>query len=215
MKTRFILAILTIFIAFYGCSVWGVRGNGRIKDQNRNVSEFNRIDAGGAFTIKVEVGKAPSVRIAAEENLLGYIRTSVKGNTLVIDTKKNLSPRKEIKILITTPSLSYIEASGANDIRIIGIKGDSFEANLSGAGTLDLSGEAKRFDADLSGAGTINAKDLIARNVSISVSGAASAEVFAKETLDASVSGVGSISYYGNPENTKTTVSGVGSINRK
>ena len=58
-------------------------------------------------------------------------------------------------------------------------------------------------------------KRLRARRVSISVSGAASADVYAREYLDASVSGVGSIDFYGNPDKTNTSVSGVGSITRK
>jgi hypothetical protein len=75
--------------------------------------------------------------------------------------------------------------------------------------------EVDRLRAELSGAGNIDARELKAKEVRVSVSGAASADVYAKEYLDASVSGVGSIDYYGNPAKVKTDVSGVGSISRK
>ncbi len=215
MKTRIILAALLAVVSFSACTVWGVRGNGRLKDQNRNVEEFSRIDAGGAFTIKVYIGKAPSLQINAEENLLQYIKTSVKGGTLYIDTKKNLNPKKNIELRITTPSLRSIEISGANDVEVVGINEKEFSVNLSGAGNVDLKGIADRVRAELSGAGNIDARELKAKDVVICVSGAASADVYAKESLDASVSGVGSIDYYGNPEKTRTNVSGVGSITRK
>ncbi len=215
MKLRIALMFLITSFVITSCTFWGVRGNGRVKTENRNVSEFTKIDASGAYSIKIKVGESPSLRIKAEENLLSLIRTKVKGNTLVIDNKKNLSPRKELLIEITTRDLTSIDCSGANDIEVIGINTDRFEVDLSGAGSIELEGEVEKFYGDLSGAGSINARSLIANKVYISVSGAASASVHAKEFLDATVSGVGSIDYYGNPQNTKTNVSGVGSITRK
>ncbi|MHB8906840.1 MAG: head GIN domain-containing protein [Melioribacteraceae bacterium] len=215
MKTKLISTVLLLAFVLSGCGFWGVRGNGRIKDESRKVAEFRKIEAGGAFSIHVKVGPATSIRISAEENLLGYIRTNVKGNTLVIDTRKNISPRKQILIEITTPYLNDIEVSGANDIEIEGINETEFDVDLSGAGNIHLIGEVEKLRAELSGAGNINARELKAKEVLISVSGAASADVYATKYLDASVSGVGSIDYYGNPEKTRTNVSGVGSITRK
>ena len=215
MKIRTLILILIAGAAFTSCSVWGVRGNGRVREENRNITEFTRLEAGGAYSIKVYVGKTASLKISAEENLLPLIKTTVRGNTLSIETKKSLSPRKEIRIILTTPNLTSLEVSGANNVEAYGINCDEFDAELSGAGSVDLEGKAERFRAELSGAGNINAKNLKAKDVSVSVSGAASADVYAKESLDASVSGVGSIDYYGDPMKTKTNVSGVGSISRK
>lgn len=215
MKTKLLLFSLLIITSFSACTVWGVRGNGKMREQSRTIEEFTRIDAGGAFTIKVYVGKSNSLKINAEENLLQYIKTNVENGTLHIDSKKNLNPKKDIEIRITTPNLASIEASGANNVYVVGLNEKEFFVSLSGAGNVDLKGIADKLRAEISGAGNIDAKELKARDVIISVSGAASADVFAKEALDASVSGVGSIDYYGNPEKTRTNVSGVGSITRK
>jgi len=215
MKRRVILLSLLAVFVITGCGFWGIRGNGRVREETRNISEFTRLDASGAFTIKIKVGESPYLKISAEENLLKLIRTIVKGNTLIIDTRKNISPRKEIRIYVTTPDLESIDCSGANNIVAKDISADYFDVDLSGAGSIDLYGEVNRLSADISGAGSIDAKNLKANDVSISVSGAASADVFAREFLDASVSGVGSIDFYGDPKKTNTSVSGVGSISRK
>lgn len=215
MKSRIISLIVLLSVIVSGCGFWGVRGNGKVKEETRNVMDFEKIDAGGAFSIRVVVGPQTSLKITAEENLLSYIRTNVKGNTLVIDTRKNISPRKEILITITTPDLRSVDVSGANNVAVDGIKGVDFNVELSGAGSIKLNGEVEKIRAGISGAGSIDAKNLKAQDVHVSVSGAASADVYASKTLDASVSGVGSINYYGNPENTKTNVSGVGSISRR
>jgi hypothetical protein len=215
IKSKIIIFVTLLGFVVSGCGFWGIRGNGRVKDETRTIEDFQRIQAGGAFTIKINVGQPTTLKISAEDNLLGYIKTNVKGNTLIIDTRKNISPRKEILIEITTPELVVVDASGANNITVHGIKGTHFNVDLSGAGNISLSGVVEKFNAELSGAGNINAKELKAKVVHVSVSGAASADVYAKESLDASVSGVGSIDYYGNPPDTKTNVSGVGSISRK
>ncbi|KAF0153346.1 MAG: hypothetical protein FD143_423 [Ignavibacteria bacterium] len=215
MKTKFLLVLLLAVVSLSACTVWGVRGNGKMREQNRSSEVFDKIEAGGAFTINVFVGKAASIKINAEENLLKYIKTNVYDGTLFIKSQKSLNPRKELEIFITTPSLTALEVSGANNVDVVGINEKEFIVKLSGAGNIDLKGTAERLRAEISGAGNIDAKELKARDVMISVSGAASADVYAKEILDASVSGVGSIDYYGNPEKTRTNVSGVGSITRK
>jgi len=214
MKNKILLIILFSVITV-GCTFWGVRGNGKIKTETRLIENFKRIDVSGSFTVKIQVGEQTSLKIKGEENLLPLIKTQVRGTTLILDTKKSLSPRKELLILVTTPELEGMDCAGANDILVEGIKTNSFEIDLSGACSIELNGIAEKFIADLSGAGSINAKNLEASKVYISVSGAASANVFAREFLDASVSGVGSIDFFGNPNKTNTNVSGVGSINRK
>lgn len=215
MKNKALILILILLTVFNACTFWGVRGNGKIKTQVRTIQSFDRLEVGGAFNIKVEVGKEPSLKIQAEENLLPLIKTSVINGNLIIETKKGLNPRKEIKILVTTPNINYVDVSGANSLQIFNIDEEMFEVNLSGAGSIYLNGKVEKLSADLSGAGSIDSKDLIANEVEISVSGAASADVFAKGKIDASVSGVGSINYYGNPKKVNSNVSGVGSINRK
>lgn len=215
MKRTFLILSLAVAALMTGCRMWGIRGNGSIRHEERDISSFEEIEAAGAYTIDIEVGESTSLNISAEENLLKYIKTEVHGNTLVIDNKKSISPRKEIRIKITTPDLTAIESSGANTIRAYNIKAERFKADLSGAGNITLEGEAGRVRLELSGAGGINAKRLKARDVRIEVSGASNADVYASEYLDASVSGVGSIDFYGDPKKVNTNVSGVGSITRK
>lgn len=215
MKTKLTFILLICVFILSGCGFWGVRGNGKIITEDRNISEFTKLEVGGAYSIKVICGKEASLTISAEENLLPLIRTSVKGNALKIDTKRNISPRKEIVIEITVNELQSLECSGANNINVERINAQDFDVELSGAGNIDLKGETEILHAEISGAGHIDSRELKAKDVYISVCGAANASVYASNFLDASVSGVGSIDYYGNPRNTKTNVSGIGSIIRK
>jgi len=116
--------------------MWGVRGNGNVNEEVRKVANFNKIYVGGAFSVKIRIAEKYSLKISAEENLLGLIRTRVRGDILDNDTKKTLSPRKEVSIYITTPDLNYINSSGANNVYAEGINSEYFEVNLRVQGML-------------------------------------------------------------------------------
>jgi len=215
MKSKSIFLILILFAALTGCKVWGVRGSGDIESETRNIEEFTSLDIGGAFCVKVIVGRDASLKISGDDNLLKYVRTRIKGDRLIIDTKKDIRPREDMKLYITTNELEELSSSGANDILVKGIDSERFTIDLSGAGNIVAVGNADKVEIEISGAGNIDTRELYAEEVVVSLSGACNADVYASEYLDAQVSGVGNIDYYGDPEDTDLDVSGIGSINRK
>lgn len=215
MRIRIYFLALILGISLAGCRIGGVRGNGNVETEVRDVADFTEVELAGEFVVSIEAGKDYFVEIKADDNLLGYISTKVHGNRLVVDTKKNLNPRDEIRVKIQTPHLESIIASGACDIYARDIDEERFDFDMSGACSVELAGVADRVQMEVSGAGSIDARDLRARDVRVYLSGAASADVYATESLDASVSGVGSVNFYGDPSDVNMDVSGVGSINRK
>ena len=64
----------------------------------------------------------------------------------------------------------------------------------------------------MSGAGDLEAYDLVSKYCKITLSGIGSAEIFVEEELEASISGVGGISYRGNPNKVRDDISGLGRI---
>jgi len=215
MKIRYFLLLAVLIVSLGGCRFWGIRGSGDIETENRNVEEFDSIDASGAFKIYATIGDKHSLSVTADDNLLRYIVTKVRNGKLLLDTKRDLSPRRDIVITITVKNIKQIEASGACEIFVENINNDFLEIDMSGASDIKLQGSSDKFSVYLSGAGNVDAKNLIAKKVKISLSGASDAVVHATESLDAEVSGVGSVDYYGDPDKVVTDVSGVGSINRK
>ncbi|OGU61573.1 MAG: hypothetical protein A2V66_07620 [Ignavibacteria bacterium RBG_13_36_8] len=215
MKVKSLLLLLILVISLVGCRLWGVRGSGHLKTEVRDVEDFSEVEIGGEFVVEIVIGESRNLEITAEDNLLKYIETRVSGDKLIIDTKKNLAPRKQMKIKISNPNLEGIESSGANDIYASGINENQFRVDLSGAGTVEVKGEAERVYLSVSGAGSLDCRNLLSKHTKVELSGAASADVYASESLDAEVSGVGSIDFYGDPEDVRSNVSGVGSISRK
>ena len=104
-----------------------------------------------------------------------------------------------------------VMVSGAGDLSLSG-NFDSISATVSGAGDLYMKGQAKLLDAMVSGAGDLVAKDLDAQTAKVTVSGAGDARVHAIASMDAAVSGVGSIVYSGDPQDRKVRITGTGSV---
>lgn len=211
-KILFVLLVSTLFVS---CKLTGIKGNGDLITETRAIEDFIKLDVSGNFDVEVIVGKPLSLEIVAESNLMKYIKTKVKNNTLYILTKENLRPREDLKIIVSVSKLEAIECSGVNDVIAQGVNSDKFEIDLSGAASINISGSANRLYIDVSGAADLLAKELITEDVRIDVSGAANAEIYANNSCDADVSGAGYIELYGNAQDVNMNISGAGSLERK
>ena len=106
-----------------------------------------------------------------------------------------------------------MDVSGAAEVEIHDFAGGRFSFKVSGAAELSMNGEVDDLEIRVSGAGDIDTRDLQAKHVKVRLSGAGNANITATESLDAEVSGVGNIDYWGDPEKKHTSVSGLGNIN--
>ncbi|MCX6150104.1 MAG: DUF2807 domain-containing protein [Ignavibacteriales bacterium] len=206
---------ITTLLYFVGCNGIGVHGSGIIKDEYRDVESFDGIEVSGFYDIHIQCGEKPGLKIIGDDNILPLIKTNIENGTLHIWNKKNISPRKKIRFEITTDNISSLNSSGANRIIVQNINNDELEVEVSGAGTTKLEGKTEYLNINLSGAANIKADKLKAKKVTVEISGASSADVYASEELRAEISGVGNINYYGNPQDVKKSISGLGSINQK
>jgi|WetSurMetagenome_2_1015567.scaffolds.fasta_scaffold56677_3 hypothetical protein len=218
MKIKNLIITIAAFIStFYilGCNGFGIHGSGIIKDEERDIKSFEAIDVNGAYDVEIKIGEKPYLTITGDDNIIPLIKTVVKNNVLHIWSKKNISPRRKIKIEISTNELNNISSSGANRILATNINSHEFEVEVSGACSIKLVGKSVYLNVNLSGASNINSEHLKADRVKVDLSGASNATVFASEELSAGVSGVGTVNYYGNPKLISKRISGLGSINQK
>src|SRR5690606_17890905 len=103
--------------------------------------------------------------------------------------------------------------SGAGSIKL-SLKINELDLNLSGAGVLEVSGQANSQIVNLSGAGALEAKDLESQYCEINISGVGNAKVNVVKDLNATISGLGNIEYFGNPEKISQNVSGMGKVKK-
>ncbi len=240
MKTvkKTITAALVLFMITLtqSCVINGVNaisGDGNVESRSYEIDKFNVLKLGGSFNVIITEGTQEKLVIKTDENLYQYLNVESGNNVLSIYSDRDIVLRPtKLEIHLTYTALEQVLVSGACKLKSeTTIRSDSFMLNISGAGageldveaeklrtkvsgaaSLTLTGTATTHEASLSGASSLKANDLITENTVIKLSGAGSATVHATETLDANLSGVGSIKYSGDPKTKQTDVSGIGRI---
>ncbi len=214
MFKKNILLLLFIFI-FLGCYEHGLKGSGILTSDERALPVFNEIKLGGAYKVNIFFDKEYKIKLSGDDNILPYATTNVQGKILQIDTDKKYRSQRDITLNIYTPSLEKISLSGAGTVNVPGLNTESFITETSGAGNINLSGYVKYLTISLSGTGKVDAKKLNTYNAKVRISGAGSVDINTENELDATLSGVGSINYYGEPKSIKKNISGIGSIKKR
>jgi hypothetical protein len=217
MKKATLLVILAALVAaFSACHLGkGVKGSGNLKTEKRDLPAFKAIDTTGAYEVEVMCQKPASFEIEADDNILPLIKTDVRAGVLYVTSEKSYNPSRAVRLRISLPELTAVSSRGAGDVTIQDAKSDDLRIESMGAASIKAAGKVKNATISSSGAGDIDANRLQAEKARVTVAGAASVSVYATEQLDVSVSGVGSVTYGGNPKTVNKSVSGIGSVNQK
>lgn len=208
---RITILLVGAIAVIAGCSRPGIKGDEVVTTQNRQITDFYTLKADGAYQITWSSGK-PAITISTDQNLLPLITTSVTGDTLHINVTENLRPTKGITINISSVSLKEVQLSGAVSLTASNVSGSDLKLESIGASSINVEGSVTNLEANFAGASSLDAKALQTQTGRVSMSGACSADVTVTESLDASISGAGAITYGGNPKTVEKNVSGAGII---
>jgi len=216
LSSAFIIAALLsspVYAKNFFCN--GTTGSEDLETREIDLEAFNEIRVSDVFEVKISFGKERSVKLRIDDNLFDSIGLRIWDKRLAVKFDQRICPSQRPKLDIVMPSLIAMDVSGAVDTRINHFSGDSFEFELSGAGSLRIDGKVDSLKLQVSGAGDIKARNLVAKNADVDLSGAGSADIHVTEKLVAEVSGVGSVKYWGDPKHTSKEVSGIGSIHAR
>lgn len=182
----------------------------------RSVGAFHAVDLAGTLEVDVTLGKPASVEVTGDPDLVAKVVTTVKDGVLVISTPelRNHKQRRDshLRAFVTAPDLTALSISGTGAMKVTGIANDRLAINLGGTGALTASGTTRELVVDVGGTGEVAAKQLTARDVVVDVGGTGAARLFASRSLEARISGTGSVHVSGHPTKIKKSVSGLGSI---
>ena len=187
-------------------------------EQTRTVAPFSTVSNSGPVSVHIEVGKAQSIVVSGSDELVGDLLTEVVGNELKLhmrhDTTNFNSHHDSLRVTITVPQLTAFTMAGAGETVITHMSGDALDVRFGGAGSLKADGSVRNLTLNVGGVGSIDTRDLHAESATVNVGGVGSVKVWASARLDASVGGVGSLTYYGDPKSVNTNGGGLGSISR-
>ena len=235
---RLLSALLILFLCS-SCQFMGhrrVNGNGVRSTQSRNVSSFDRVEVTGSMDVELAQAGTPGVRVETDENLQEYIETEVEGNTLHIRTRNgvNLRQRTGLRVYVSAASYRELEVTGSSNVSGSGkLSGDRFrlrvtgsgnarfdldmpqvDVEVTGSGTVTLSGATRTFRCETHGSGSIEAFGLLSEETRVEIFGSGDAEVFASKKLEVEVSGSGDVAYKGTAAIVHKEVHGSGSVKK-
>ncbi|MEP6676865.1 MAG: head GIN domain-containing protein [Ferruginibacter sp.] len=228
--------LLTLILAaavFSSCH--HITGSGNIITEKRSTADFHAISVSAG--IEVELHNGPTnVVVEADDNVIRYINTTVKGNTLKIYiTGHNNFTDAHLKVLVSANGITALDAASAAEIKVKDILSgvDKIDFNVSSAGKINaevdapsiavegssagdihLKGRTKDLRANSSSAATIQAGDLMTETANVEVSSGAKADVHSSVSLNANASSGGDISYRGGGNAVINSSSG-GSVHKR
>lgn len=175
------LALLALIFSLLACNVIvgdnqvgeTVTGSGPVVEQVREVSGFSGVELAMTGTLHITMGDTSSLRIEAQENLMEYIQTEVRGDTLRIQTppRINVKVTRPIQYYLTVENLEEIEVSSSGDIEATGITSDSFSIRINSSGKVTIDSlDCSSLDVRISSSGDTNISSLTAEKLSVDIS---------------------------------------------
>ena len=183
-------------------------------DQVRNVTPFKTVDARGPVSVVIEVGKPLGLRIEGDARFIERVTTEIVNGELRLGYKEknNVNIKDGDRVIVSVPELTAFRGEGAGLVKLNNVRTDAFDVNYRGAGSLQMTGQVNRLQLNVEGVGEVVARDLVAQDANVSFRGIGEVSVHAKNRLNASVQGMGSLVYYGNPRSLSKSVAGIGNV---
>jgi hypothetical protein len=219
MVVERVLCVGCAALALSACDYKYVHSRTSAASETRAVGSFDAIEFEGDARLEITVGEPAEVIVHGSRSVIGRTETRVDGNTLHIEVqRKDWSwgkDRQRLTLQIKVPQLRLLELDGGNDVRLSGFKGGQSSITVHGAARIRARGELDQLTVLLAGAGHADLSRLVVNNAKVTVDGVGSVFVHSKQTLDATMNGVGAIFYSGTPSQVNSSMNGLGTISRR
>lgn len=225
--------------ALTGCGVSGprVQGSGQWVQEERQASDFERLDVndGIELTVVVDPSQPHKVRVVGDDNLVALLRTEKAGTDslfihFLTEEVGSWSSSNPLRVEVTMPKLEAVtrsgggtvdvsgsvvspelftlETSGGGTVKLRGLDTASFKLDVSGGGDVTVEGSAAEVTSNTSGGVKLRARELSARVATLSSSGGGSTEMRVSDSLRVEASGGGEVRILGRPAVTQKDLSG-------
>jgi len=209
---------LMISLLFTSCFP-GIRGNGNVVKNERQVGMFESISASAGIEVVLIQDSVLKVVVEADDNLQDNIKTEVSNGELKIYPEKRIRSSKAKKVFVTFKTIHSLDASSGSVIKTQSdLKLLSFDLSASSGakidlvlvvndltvegnsgGDIDLSGSADNLSVDGSSGVNIKASDLQSKTCNAGASSGATLKIYVSEKIIAKSSSGGNIRVAGNP----------------
>jgi hypothetical protein len=204
---------VVLAVALAGC------GGGPRVIETREVAPFDRIEVSDDLEVEVVPGGGTDLQVRAGEDVMDRVRTDSSAGLLrlhLVDRGIVIGPDPlgDVRIRVGADDVRGVKIEGSGNVTLIGVREDTLDLEVEGAGEIDANGSVEELNATIQGAGDANLAGLQARTARITVQGAGDADLNVTDALDVTVQGAGDVSYRGDPS-VSSEIQGAGDISRE
>ena len=209
-------------------------GSGHIVTVPLSFRNFKKIHLSHAFKARIDKGSSYSVRLEIDDNIEPYVCAYQSADEIHIGLENNSYRNTTLTVIIETPDVSLIDASGAPSVSLSGFElshrvelagsgASVFKGNLTaselvltltGSSTVELTGGAGELDIVGIGAMVLHLFDFPVKTCKATLSGGSVSNVSVSDLLEVSLSGGSVFRYKGNPSLRIVSVTGGSIIQR-
>ena len=204
----------------------GQPGSGNIVTEPRTGLGFTRVLFESVGDVTVTRGAEHSIVVEADDNLLGYLETTVEEDILRVSTTENMdiAPSRSPQFRITMPEVSEVELSGVGNVDVDVVDSEIFSVALTGVGDITVgSVDVDLLLFDVSGVGNVTlegkaseqrgvvhgpcqylAEDLETERTMLQASGGSSTVIWVTVSLDVEAVDLADVAFYGSPDVSQT-----------
>jgi hypothetical protein len=184
--------------------------------ESREVSGFTGVELTSIGDLHIEQTGTESLTIDADADVLPKLTSNVSDGVLELGVAPGttVATTRRIVYRLTVTTLDSIAVSGVGDATVSRLRADRLTIEINGAGEVTLAGTVDSQAVTIRGTGDYDGEDLQSATAKVTIDTAGNAVLRVSDRLDATVSGVGSVEYIGDPRVTKD-ISGVGSVKQR
>jgi hypothetical protein len=205
----------------FGNSNQSLAASGHQITQNRPVSGVKSVNLATNVDLEIRQGSTESLSVTGDEAILPALLTNVSLGQMTIryDPRYNIQGNLHPKIVLTVKDLNELRLSSSGNVtvgplttgsfsiilgsscnvRIQGLHADKVSSRITSSGDIYLQGEANSLNLDISSSVNYQAGDLKVQTATIKMSSSADVTLWVVNTLNATITSSGNITYYGNP----------------
>jgi hypothetical protein len=200
-RITFTILVAVLALTTMACELSGIlvennigtaeRGSGNVVEETRPVSGVTGVDLATIGTVIIQVGDNESLRIEAEDNLMKYFETDLRGGTLRISTTPltvNLRPTKPVHFLLTVKDLERVSISGSGDIQVPDLETNEFRVDIGGSGDVSMGNlNADRLEIYIGGSGNVNTDLVKVSTFRVEINGSGDINLIELDAVDLSL----------------------------
>ena len=185
-----------------------VAGTGVLKTMDLSGAGFTSISVVGGISLVVATGDTPTVKLAAQENLLPLVHAEIANGQLSASIgEPGVTSDRTITLTVTVPVLTSVSL-GAGATGTMELQAQVLQVSLSGGATLKAIGSVGQLSLSADSGAQAQLGDLKADGIALTMGGGSQATLTAATMVSGSADGGASITLTSRPATVNVKTSG-------